>query len=220
MIIALEGVDASGKATQSQRMKARFESIGVAALVYDFPHYQSETGKVIKKMLKEELCAFTFDAFNRPVDPPPKTTALILQSLMTANRYEAIDLLQSYKNDLRRVLILDRYWASGLVYGASDGLDEHWLMDVHAMLPAPDAWVLLDIPVELSFIRRPKRRDKYEGALSKIEDVASRYRDLFALRDWYVVNGVGSVDDVEGRIWMALSGLREVMSFVPAMRCG
>ena len=46
-IIVVEGTDCSGKETQSKLLEERLNSIGKKCVRFDFPNYESPTGKII-----------------------------------------------------------------------------------------------------------------------------------------------------------------------------
>lgn len=104
--------------------------------------------------------------------------------------------------------MLDRYFASGLVYGQADGLSFEYLCRIHSALPWADVWVLVDIPAEESVRRRPKRRDEYERRVGLMEQVRSSYVRLFndppTMGRWVIVDGMGSEDEVHERIYSAV----------------
>jgi thymidylate kinase len=123
--------------------------------------------------------------------------ALIIQCVMLVDRIEYLPLLQRYDRDPDRLLILDRYYLSGLVYGRADGLDRLWLSRIHASLPMPDVFFLLDIPVSESVRRRPDRRDYYEKNTKKLEQV----RQLYLEQDnKFVVDGTLEPDQISEAI--------------------
>lgn len=93
--------------------------------------------------------------------PLVRTNAVVLQSLFAVNRYEIAGEITRALVDGRNV-VCDRYWLSGVVYGACDGLDQGWLARIHEGLPQPDCWILLDVDPSESVKRRPERRDRYE----------------------------------------------------------
>ncbi|HET6958221.1 MAG TPA: hypothetical protein VFI56_16610 [Vicinamibacterales bacterium] len=169
--VAIEGGDAGGKATQSRLLA---EKLG--ARLFSFPRYEMEIGKLIKANLKGEWFAAK-PAFDWA--PDAAANAIVRQALFTLDRYDAsTDILDTLDNGSS--VVADRYWASGWIYGASDSVDAAMLERVHACLPQPDVWVLLDVPVEESFRRRPLRQDAYEVDREKLEDVRRRYLKLFA----------------------------------------
>lgn len=194
MIICLEGIDACGKATQAQRMAEK-----IRGTLMSFPDYTTPTGFLIKKNLQGWAAA-----------DDPEVNALVLQALMTINRMERASFLNRYLHLHADDIVLDRYWPSGLVYGTADGLDYDWLIAIHEALPQAHHYVLLDIDPELSAQRRPDRRDRYERQAGLMQEAAQRYRDLWAemqqthKSQWHVVDGNGTVDEVEERIWAKL----------------
>lgn len=192
MLYAIEGIDASGKKTQAEMLAS---ALGPQASYWAFPQYRTRTGKLIGQLLRKELTI-------EPEDP--MTTALILQTLFSANRYEALPLLRMHEGVQGADLVLDRYFASGLVYGQADGLPLSWLLDVHSGLPSADLWILIDLPVEESMRRRPERQDKYERNVQFLSDVVHLYRKQFAAPSlpgkWVVVDGMGTIGEVHTRV--------------------
>lgn len=207
-LVVLEGIDASGKATQIQKLHdwaaARFGSEAVGK--HDFPHYSSPTGRLILQLLKND---WALGARPGAEVDLAFTRALVLQSLMTTNRLEFVQMLRSFQVP-NRFGFLDRYYGSGFVYGEADGLDFEYLLKIHWTLPAPDLWILVDIPPEESVRRRPERRDEYETRAGFMEKVRAGYLRLFKERSkdlpgkWTVVDGTASVDDVHKNILAAI----------------
>jgi dTMP kinase len=223
--VALEGNDANGKNTQSRLLA---EKLG--ALLISFPRYETEIGKLIAANLKGEWYAA------RPAldwTPDSVANAIARQALFTLDRYDAAPEI-TRALDSGKCVVADRYWVSGLMYGASDLVDAGMLERVHQCLPQPDVWVLLDVPVEESFRRRPERLDVYERDREKLEGIRARYRELFMqrsmfvhkgsclvhardalgvprasctcdVRRWVIVDGVGDVTEVHKRVMGAIA---------------
>lgn len=207
MIVTLEGIDASGKATQTKRLVEQIQAEGMKAERFDFPRYQTKVGDEILSLLTQQwtVGAQTEDSFTEAKD----VRALVLQALMTINRYEHFDYLKRWSEDSEGILVLDRYFASGIVYGACDGLDREFLLQIHSALPQPDAWVFVDITPEESVRRRPQRRDEYETREGFMHKVRAGYLELFDSQGpaWHVIDGHGSEDEVFDRIWSRVKGL-------------
>src|SRR5260221_9635931 len=112
-IVAFEGLDQSGKQTQTERLRDRLKQEGHKARLVSFPDYATSIGEEIARALQGE----------REYEPD------VMQLLYIANRYER-------KPDLRRwldgglLLVCDRYTASSIAYGEAFGLDPAWLTEM------------------------------------------------------------------------------------------
>lgn len=223
MFVAIEGIDASGKNTQSKLLANTLD-----AKLCSFPDYDTRSGQVVDAHLKQEWRAVVGHpehAIARTPDGAPiempvngrgvwadekYLDAFVFQALQLMNRMEhACDIHEAiHKNG--QSIVSDRYTASAMVYGGQDGLDMDYLIDIHRYLPQPDVWVLVDIDVETSIQRRPERRDRYESNMEFLEKVADGYRRLFtemAAREgpkWQAVDGRRSVGDVHLAILEAI----------------
>lgn len=203
MIVAIEGIDASGKQTQSKALVERLVANGVSAVRHDFPHYQGRIGSVIGRVLRGETMIVTHDDLLAARDETPpdvldldrlagawsRDKAFLIQAAMLADRHEHIELLLDYQHDRRRVLVLDRYVTSAYVYGSVDGLPDTWLRTVHLTLPKPSLQFFLDISVEESCRRRPDRRDYYEHNLEKLQRVRKAYAYTLINKHDYSLDG-------------------------------
>lgn len=194
MIIAFEGGDGVGKATQSKILSARMH-----AALLSFPVYETPVGRAILSNLKGEWSAGDgrYGDYGDMLMADKEINALVLQCLQTVNRLELLPAILDYQK--RGVpVVLDRYWASALVYGADDGLNPDWLRSIHACLPEPDAWILIDGPG-----RRVEARDRYEADGRALKRRA-RYLELWGERRpdrrWQVVDGEGSIEQVAERV--------------------
>ncbi len=208
-LIAIEGTDAAGKATHS---KALAEKMG--GLRISFPVYESPTGKLIKAHLHREWnCRSIDDAKawwpNEPVqERQHEGDALVFQALMTVNRLECASAIT--RALVTQPVILDRYWASGLVYGQADGLDPAWLRSIHEIMPHPDLWLLLDIDPADSVRRRPERRDRYEKQPGLMDTIVAKYREVWIAERsmhvyrpkdaWTIIDARGSREDTFDQI--------------------
>jgi dTMP kinase len=179
LLIAIEGLDQSGKETQAQRLRQWFEARGRQVESLDFPSYETAIGQEIWKGLHGER------------DYGPDT----IQLLYIANRHEfkprIIEWLAS-----GRVVICDRYSASSVAYGEAQGLDAHWLASVQVYLPQAAATVLLDIAPDVAAARKAKGRDRFESDLPLLGRVRASYLRQAADLSWLIVDAARPVDDV------------------------
>lgn len=192
-LICLEGGDGAGKATQSKLLAERLNGHRIA-----FPRYETPVGAEILANLKSELVTAYLSRFATNEE---FTSALVRQALFTFDRYLATAEIEA-KLAAGIHVVLDRYWLSGVIFGASDGLDAKMLEAVHQRLPQPDLWLLLDVSPEESIKRRPERRDMYEKD-TKAAWRRREYLEFFNINDfsqWRILNGVGTVGEIHDMI--------------------
>lgn len=236
MIIALEGADAAGKATQAKILVECLRAAGHVVESMSFPNYETPTGKLILEMLKGTrelglwgnivIGPYSFEG--RLQRDAGTANALVLQALMTANRYEQFEKLRGWgcgfshddekagkvpawfykaiETGKEAVLVLDRYWLSGLVYGMADGLDREWLLAIHAALP-PVHHIFLDVDRAEAVHRRPELRDRFERDEKKQAQVRELYLAECAQGPLRRVDGLGTVEEVAARVWAAVAKL-------------
>jgi len=183
LLIALEGLDQSGKHTQAELLRDHFKQQRRKSRLVSFPDYATSIGEEIARALQGE----------REYGPD------VMQLLYVANRYER-------KPDLERwldgglALVCDRYTASSVAYGEAQGLDPGWLTDVQKFLPQPTFTVMLDIAPETAVARKAADRDRYERDLAMLARVRESYRRQAAEHSWIVLDGEQTKDAVATEI--------------------
>ena len=203
MLIAIEGADAVGKATQTAKLAERFRDQGRRVVQWSFPQYNLPTGKLISKFLRGQVQVGG--------DVSPAEKAMMLQALFTVDRYDMAEAIShaAYREDEENVVIVDRWWPSG-IYGLFDGLiDYDWLVRISSELPRPDHFVLLDVPFEVSRQRRPDLRDMFETNEAMQRFVREAYKSMWANpplagSKWHMIDGTGTPDEVHDLIWEAV----------------
>ncbi len=182
VFIAIEGIDAVGKKTQTYILKSWLTSRGLSTRTFSFPAYDTIIGREIRK----------FRAGT--VSYPPQARAM----LYAANRWEKVAELERIlsTND---AMIVNRYTGSNLAYGMSSGLELEWLVSLEAGLPEPDLTLVLDAPPIKLVPRRGERKDSYERNLDLQEKARSSYLALAKKFGWSVVSAEGGVDET-GRV--------------------
>lgn len=179
MLIAFEGLDQSGKETQSRHLRARLEQEGHKVRSLSFPDYGTALGQELQKALAGE----------REYGPE------VMQLLYVANRFEYKARLDSWLG-AGDIVICDRYRASSVAYGDAQGLDPAWLNDIQRHLPPAAVTVLLDIAPETAAVRKAAGRDRYERDLALLGRVRDRYLRLAANEGWAVIDAEQSREDV------------------------
>jgi dTMP kinase len=187
VLIALEGLDQSGKQTQAESLKTAAEARGRRAVLLDFPSYETPIGIEIGAALQ--------GARDYRADT--------MQLLYVANRYEKKpqieDLLAGHA-----IVICDRYLASSIAYGEAQGLDGAWLRDVQKYLPPPDLTILLDIAPETAAGRKTANRDKYERDLALLARVRDSYARQASAAGWLRLDGERPRDEVAADVLNAV----------------
>ncbi len=167
-LIVIEGVDSSGKATQSAMLKEKIASLGKKVVSVEFPNYASDSSAVVKMYLGGE-----FGTDPNAVSP------------YAASMLFAVDRLASVKvtwKDLfsgNSIVIADRYTTSNMVHQASKITDLtqkseflDWLYDLEygkLALPKPDMVIFLDMPVENARELMANRANKIDN--SSVKDI-------------------------------------------------
>jgi len=158
LIIAFEGLDQSGKQTQTELLRDRLTDRQREVQLFSFPDYDTAIGAEIRHALCGE----------RSYGPDA------MQLLYVSNRYE----WKQRMLDARAagtILLCDRYLASSVAYGEAQGLDVEWLVEIQKYLPQPDLTILLDMSPEESGRRKSAGRDKYERDLVLLARVRDSY---------------------------------------------
>lgn len=167
-LIAFEGIDQSGKRTQSNLLHTNIIKMGYNSDLLSFPVYETNIGSEIRKALRKK---------NYPVHT--------IHMMLSANRWEHLDIIKKHlkKNDF---LVSNRYFHSNLAYGLARGLDKSWLVNLDKGLPKPDLVILLDNNPNVSLARKNKNRDNYEN-IKFLKKVRKIYLDLSKKNNWIVV---------------------------------
>ena len=188
MLIVFEGLDQSGKETQTKALKARLESDGRQVRTLSFPEYDTPIGRELRQAL----------------DGGRDFTPDVMQLLYVANRYEFKGKILRAKES-GTMVVCDRYLASSVAYGEAQGLDARWLTEIQKYLPQPDVTVLLDIAPEVSARRKTADRDKYERDLSLLGRVRDSYLRQAAQPGWMRLDASRTPDRIAEDVWSAVS---------------
>lgn len=145
-IIAIEGIDGSGKDTQAQLLKAGLEKLGLKVIMRSYPVYDSFLGKQIGEFLSAKTSTETAATVD------PKSMAL----WYAVDRWHDISSLGSQLGEAD-VLILNRYTLSSIVYQSlrsaeSEGIGA-WIDNLEhevLALPKPDVYLIMGIGLRAS----------------------------------------------------------------------
>lgn len=161
-LIVVEGLDGSGKATQTQKLYEYLIGLNQQALKITFPDYDSPASSLVKMYLNGELG-----------DKPSDVNAYAASSFYAVDRVASY--LKSWKKGYEsgKTILCDRYATSNIIYQMSKMPQNQWdsFMDWQydfeydkLGLPAPDRVIYLDVEPEVSQKLMLKR---YNGDESK-----------------------------------------------------
>lgn len=188
IIIAIEGIDQSGKGTQSKKLVNKLSKQGHHVESISFPDYFTIIGKEIKAFLDGE----------RDYNPSAR------HMLLSLNRWERKDIIDKWLED-KKIIVFDRYSGSNYAYGLMKGLDLNWLLNLEKGLPKPDITILLDLSPTISWIRKVSGRDIHEKDQEFLKKVSKEYLKLSKKWNWNIVNGSQNIDVVHDNIWLIVN---------------
>ncbi|MPZ19361.1 MAG: dTMP kinase [Luteitalea sp.] len=198
VLIAVEGVDQSGKQTQVEALAQHLRERHQRVETLEFPVYTTPIGQEIRAALASERSF------------PPD----VLQLLFVANRGELRPQIEAWLADGAHV-ICDRYVASSVAYGEAQGLDPRWLRDIQRFLPRPGLTVLLDITPSVAALRKQRGRDRFEADLALLERVRESYLRQAREGKWITVDASQKKEEVALAVRAALAPPGSLDPWIP-----
>ena len=208
--IVIEGVDCSGKETQSKIIVEKLREKKIKCLRLSFPMYDTPTGKIIEESYLGKSGNGFFPEGSPNVDP------YIAALYYAADRKYNISKIQKYYDE-GYYIILDRYTTSNMAYQGSKILDkdqrfymyqwidklEFWLLN----LPKPDKTIFLHMPIDkvLELEKKRERLDDNEKDEDYLRRSIDAYIELSELYGWDKVecvrdNKLKSIDEINEEI--------------------
>lgn len=165
-ILVFEGLDGSGKQTQSELFYNRLVKEGYNAKKVSFPRYNNDSSALVRMYLRGEFGS-----------DPNEISPYICSTFYAVDRYA------SYKQDFEEfynsggIVIADRYTTSNMLHQASKIPNKKerekfllWLYDLEFniyALPSPDMVFFLDMPLFDTKTLTKDRANKITGASKK-----------------------------------------------------
>lgn len=211
MLIVVEGLDGSGKATQAKRLADALRAEGRDVMQITFPRYENDSSALVKQYLAGEFG-------QRPEDVNPYAAS----TFYTVDRYASFRTLWGTFYADGGVVVADRYTTSNAVHQCSklprENWDEFlgWLFDFEygkVAIPAPDLVLYLDVDVAVSqsllahrYHGDEAKKDIHENSPGYLEH--SREAALYCARKngWEVISccregEMRPIDDIHGEIY-------------------
>jgi dTMP kinase len=190
MLIAIEGIDGSGKGTQTAMLSEALRSNGARVAVLQFPRYADT-------FFGHEIGLYLNGEFGDLMSVSPKLGALLYAGDRLESRNFVRDLLD--RNDY---VVCDRYTPSNQAHHAAKLPQTEWARfftwveqleyDVYS-IPRPDLSVFLDIEADVAaklVLRKPKRTytsrsaDIHEVSIDYQSNVHQAYAALAKGKNW------------------------------------
>lgn len=216
MLIAIEGIDGSGKATQAKRVVERARAAGHSAELLAFPTYEASFfGREIARYLNGE--------FGDVWSVHPRLAA----TLYAGDRFESRDRLWALRSD-RDLVVCDRYTPSNQAHQSvklpEEGRESFfaWLDALeHEVfgIPRPDLVLFLDLDPEAATrligtkgkrAYTERKADIHEVDTGYLASVHAAYRALSRRPGWVTIpcleaGELRSVEAIHESIWSALT---------------
>ena len=163
-IIVIEGLDGSGKATQTKILADKLIEKGLKVRKLEFPDYSNPSSSLVKMYLNGDFG-----------DKPEDVNAYAASAFYAVDR--AASYLQFWKKDYAdgSIILSDRYATSNIIYQMSKVSDDQrdafieWQADFEYEklgIPKPDLVIYLDVEPDVSQKLMEKR---YGGDKSKMD---------------------------------------------------
>ncbi len=165
-LIVIEGVDSSGKATQTEKIYKRLDVERYSVKKVEFPNYNNESSALVKMYLNGDFG-----------NTPEAVSPYIASVFYTVDRY--VSFKKEWEDFYKEggIVIADRYTTSNIIHQASKIQNQsckdefsNWLWDFEFdkfRLPIPDAVIFLDMPPEYGKKLMENRHNKYTGMNEK-----------------------------------------------------
>jgi dTMP kinase len=188
LLIAIEGIDQSGKKTQTELLVEKLKENGINATKMSFPDYKTPVGQLIKKILSNEI----------------QVTIEVKHMLLSANRWELKPKIEELIEQ-KYTIVFDRYYQSNWAYGLANNLPIDWLVNLDSNINQTNLTIVLDLPPNVSFKRKEQNRDIHEQDLEYLLRVRNCFIKLANENKWFIVDGNQPVGVVHNSIWKIVS---------------
>ena len=174
--IVIDGLDGSGKGTQSELLKKRLEGAGYKVRLLSFPMYESESSSLVRMYLGGKLG-----------EHPEDTNAYAASSFFAADRY--VSYRTDWKKDIdddETIVIANRFTTANAVHQLSKMPKEDWdsflswLWDYEYKklgVPAPDLVLYLEMTPEISM-----------ALVSHRSEATGQVKDIHELDPTHLIN--------------------------------
>lgn len=209
-LVVIEGLDGSGKNTQTKLLLEYLNSIGAKNKYITFPNYNSPSSSLIKMYLNSEFGS-----------NPDSVNAYAASSFYAVDRFASFKKFWEKEYNENHIILCDRYTTSNAIYQMcklpENKWEEYltWLSDYEydkLGLPKPDKVIYLSVPIEISqslltkrYMGNETQKDLHESNLNFLRDCKKAAEHVTKVQNWDKIectkNGVmRSVGDIHNDI--------------------
>ena len=168
MLIAIEGIDGSGKSTIANYLKEELEKEGFRVVVYKEP-----TNSVHGQKIRQ--------SFNNRLDAHKELELFLLDRKHDVEKNILPALKKGY------IIVMDRYYYSTIAYQGARGIDIDKIKKMNEKIaPKPDLVIILDVKPEIG-IRRIKERGDKPNKFEDLEYLEKVRKIFLELKDDNIV---------------------------------
>ena len=168
MLIAIEGIDGSGKSTIANYLKEELEKEGFRVVVFKEP-----TNSVHGQKIRQ--------SFNNRLDAHKELELFLLDRKHDVERNILPALKKGY------IIVMDRYYYSTIAYQGARGIDIDKIKKMNEKIaPKPDLVIILDVKPEIG-IRRIKERGDKPNKFEDLEYLEKVRKIFLELKDDNIV---------------------------------
>ncbi|MGN1298659.1 MAG: dTMP kinase [Candidatus Scatovivens sp.] len=213
-LFVIDGTDGSGKQTQFEQLKKKFDEEKIEYKTVSFPNYESDSSALVKMYLSGEFG-----------DNPKSVNAYIASTFYAVDRYATFKkgYEQYYNNG--GIILADRYTTANMVHQAGKINDKNerekflnWLCDLEFNLyglPVPTKVFFLNMPVEKSIELMKNRENKFSHDSKKdiheknknhLIDSYNAACDVAKKYNWHEIkcvknNEIRTIEDIHNEIY-------------------
>lgn len=209
-LIVIEGLDGSGKGTQTALLTTALTEKGINVKQVSFPDYNNPSSSLVKMYLNGELGS-----------KPDDVNAYAASSFYAVDRYASYKQFWQADYEAGTVILADRYATSNAIYQLSKLAENertdylNWLEFYEysqLQLPKPDAVIYLDVPIEISQRLLDKRysgdttkKDLHESNLEFLKQCRKSALYSAQVQSWQIVScakdgDLRSIDDIHNEV--------------------
>ena len=207
-IIVFEGLDGSGKCTQSRILVDNLCSIGKNSKLVSIPNYLSQSSGPVKMYLNCEISKNLYD-----INPFATSSFFAVDRIINYIQH-----WRKFYNEKDSIIVCDRYSTSNMIYQLAK-VDRNdwdkfldWVCDFEynkLKIPSPDTVIYLKVPIEVSqkLINARSTPDLHESNLDFLYSCSEAAEYSANKFNWNIINcskdgySIDSIEEISNKVF-------------------